>query len=57
MTAKTDPRPPYWPSANMIADLAGGGLTAAFGVVAALYNRCTNGDNLWKINFKRSSSI
>lgn len=43
MTAKTDPRPPYWPSANMIADLAGGGLTAAFGVVAALYNRCTNG--------------
>ncbi|VDN41842.1 unnamed protein product [Gongylonema pulchrum] len=46
MTAKVIPRPPYWPSANMVTGLAGGALTTAFGVVAALFNRCNNGDNL-----------
>ncbi|KAK0405390.1 hypothetical protein QR680_017964 [Steinernema hermaphroditum] len=34
---------PYWPPANILADFAGGGLTAAFGVVAALFQREQNG--------------
>ncbi|GMR46897.1 hypothetical protein PMAYCL1PPCAC_17092, partial [Pristionchus mayeri] len=41
--AGTRKQPP-WPPANLLADFAGGGLTAAFGVVAALYHRTTNGN-------------
>ncbi|VDM36907.1 unnamed protein product [Toxocara canis] len=36
-------RLPYWPPANLLADFAGGGLSAAFGVAAALYHRHQNG--------------
>ncbi|CAJ0933695.1 unnamed protein product, partial [Mesorhabditis belari] len=36
-------RNPPWPPANLLADFAGGGLTAAFGIVAALLNRANNG--------------
>ncbi|KHJ83215.1 III protein, CoA-transferase family, partial [Oesophagostomum dentatum] len=32
-----------WPPVNLLADFAGGGLTAAFGVVAALLKREKNG--------------
>ncbi|CAJ0583464.1 unnamed protein product, partial [Mesorhabditis spiculigera] len=32
-----------WPPANLLADFAGGGLTAAFGIVSALFNRNSNG--------------
>ncbi|KAK6026219.1 III protein, CoA-transferase family [Ostertagia ostertagi] len=32
-----------WPPANLLADFAGGGLTAAFGIVAALLKREKNG--------------
>ncbi|KAK5985704.1 Alpha-methylacyl-CoA racemase [Trichostrongylus colubriformis] len=35
------PRP--WPPVNLLADFAGGGLTAAFGIVTALLNREKNG--------------
>lgn len=34
---------PPWPPANLLADFAGGSLTAAFGIVAALFNRTKNG--------------
>ncbi|GMT31823.1 hypothetical protein PFISCL1PPCAC_23120, partial [Pristionchus fissidentatus] len=40
--AGTRPVPP-WPPANLLCDFAGGALTAAFGVVAALFQRTTNG--------------
>uniref|UniRef100_A0A7E4W1K1 Alpha-methylacyl-CoA racemase n=1 Tax=Panagrellus redivivus TaxID=6233 RepID=A0A7E4W1K1_PANRE len=36
-------RTPYWPPANLLADFAGGALTAAFGVVSALFQRTNNG--------------
>uniref|UniRef100_A0A914EAQ2 Alpha-methylacyl-CoA racemase n=1 Tax=Acrobeloides nanus TaxID=290746 RepID=A0A914EAQ2_9BILA len=36
-------RTPYWPPANLLADFAGGGLTAAFGIGAALFQRTQNG--------------
>ncbi|KAH7699984.1 CoA-transferase family III, partial [Aphelenchoides avenae] len=36
-------RKPYWPPANLLADFAGGGLTAAFGIAAALFQRTQNG--------------
>ncbi|CAB3399727.1 unnamed protein product [Caenorhabditis bovis] len=32
-----------WPPVNMLADFAGGGLTAAFGIVSALHARSQNG--------------
>ncbi|VDP61332.1 unnamed protein product [Heligmosomoides polygyrus] len=32
-----------WPPVNLLADFAGGGLTAAFGIVAALLKREKNG--------------
>ncbi|GMR30544.1 hypothetical protein PMAYCL1PPCAC_00739, partial [Pristionchus mayeri] len=35
---------PPWPPVNLLSDFAGGGLTAAFGVVAALFHRTTNGN-------------
>uniref|UniRef100_A0AC34G2Z2 Uncharacterized protein n=1 Tax=Panagrolaimus sp. ES5 TaxID=591445 RepID=A0AC34G2Z2_9BILA len=34
---------PYWPPANLLADFAGGSLTTAFGIVAALVQRNSNG--------------
>lgn len=37
-------RSPYWPPANLLADFAGGGLTAAFGIGAALFQRSQNGN-------------
>uniref|UniRef100_A0A915AWF9 Alpha-methylacyl-CoA racemase n=1 Tax=Parascaris univalens TaxID=6257 RepID=A0A915AWF9_PARUN len=36
-------RLPYWPPANLLADFGGGGLSAAFGVAAALFQRERNG--------------
>uniref|UniRef100_A0AC35GGS9 Uncharacterized protein n=1 Tax=Panagrolaimus sp. PS1159 TaxID=55785 RepID=A0AC35GGS9_9BILA len=36
-------RKPYWPPANLLADFAGGSLTTAFGIVAALVQRNSNG--------------
>lgn len=33
------PNRPYWPPANLIADFAGGSLTCAFGICAALIKR------------------
>ncbi|CAI4225550.1 unnamed protein product [Auanema sp. JU1783] len=38
-----DDRNPPWPPANLLADFAGGGLTAAFGIVSALLGRQNNG--------------
>uniref|UniRef100_A0A914YU97 Uncharacterized protein n=1 Tax=Panagrolaimus superbus TaxID=310955 RepID=A0A914YU97_9BILA len=38
-------RKPYWPPANLLADFAGGSLTTAFGIVAALVQRNSNGTN------------
>ncbi|CAA88571.2 CaiB/baiF CoA-transferase family protein ZK892.4 [Caenorhabditis elegans] len=32
-----------WPPANMLADFAGGGLSAAFGILSAIYARSHNG--------------
>ncbi|GMT05421.1 hypothetical protein PENTCL1PPCAC_27595, partial [Pristionchus entomophagus] len=40
--AGTRKQPP-WPPVNLLSDFAGGGLTAAFGIVAALFQRTTNG--------------
>ncbi|CAI5455103.1 unnamed protein product [Caenorhabditis angaria] len=40
-TGKQASRP--WPPANMLADFAGGSLTAAFGIVSAIHARSKNG--------------
>ncbi|KJH52268.1 hypothetical protein DICVIV_01596 [Dictyocaulus viviparus] len=40
-----------WPPANLLADFAGGGLTAAFGIVAALLKREKNGPQYVQLEY------
>lgn len=42
-----------WPPVNMLADFAGGGLSAAFGIVSAIHARTHNG----KFDHGRSENI
>lgn len=35
---------PYWPPANLLADFAGGAMSAAFAIASALYQRAYNGN-------------
>ncbi|VDM67596.1 unnamed protein product [Strongylus vulgaris] len=46
-----------WPPVNLLADFAGGGLTAAFGVVAALLKREKNGGHGCVIDCSMSEGL
>ncbi|VDM57396.1 unnamed protein product [Angiostrongylus costaricensis] len=46
-----------WPPANLLADFAGGGLTAAFGIVAALLKREKNGGHGCIIDCSMSDGV